>query len=605
MIRVLIYILLLALLAYGGMLIVQDPGHVTLTWHNEVIKAPAAALVGAIALAAIILWCLFRFVFGLPSFVRFAARQRRREKGYVALSRGLIAVGSGDGRTAGRAASQADRHLKNDPLAIMLRAQAAHMNKEAHAASAAFEQLAQRDDTRVLGLRGLHADAVRRGDEDAARHFADAAHRAAPLPWSAQAVLEHRASDGDWERALATVESSLAARLIDKETGERQRAVLETAIAYDKEQAAPEAALTLARAAMKRAPDLAPAIVIVARLLTRRGAIRKASKIIERAWPRCQHPDVAQAYLDVRPGDSTQDRLARAKTLMGIASFDPVSRTTVARAALGNKDFATSRDAMAPLIAEGKHPTVRQCMLMAELEEAEHGDMGLWREWLARASRAPLDPAWIADGIVYDYWAPASPTTGRLDAFQWQVPAERLGPAMDSMPVPQRRETSLPPPPAALVHHDVETGTPQEETSPAPSSIASPQEKTQVEPPPVAPPVPPPASQYAAAGLSDTNVRAAVGAALPETRPSADDTPGRSAHTEATERVDPHAFGDQESVPRITLPPETVAEQRNPEVERSLFHRRLAAESEAQAERADKVRSANGATSLSGWWITT
>ena len=32
----------------------------------------------------------------------------------------------------------------------------------------------------------------------------------------------------------------------------------------------------------------------------------------------------------------------------------------------------------------------------AELEEAEHGDNGLWREWLARASRAALDPAWMA-----------------------------------------------------------------------------------------------------------------------------------------------------------------------------------------------------------------
>ena len=44
------------------------------------------------------------------------------------------------------------------------------------------------------------------------------------------------------------------------------------------------------------------------------------------------------------------------------------------------------------------------------------------REWLARAVRAPRDPAWTADGIVSDEWEPLSPVTGRLDAFEWKVP---------------------------------------------------------------------------------------------------------------------------------------------------------------------------------------
>ena len=65
---------------------------------------------------------------------------------------------------------------------------------------------------------------------------------------------------------------------------------------------------------------------------------------------------------------------------------------------------------------------------MAEIEEGEHGDLGRVREWLARAIRAPRDPAWVADGYVSDAWAPASPVTGRLDAFTWQVPDEDLAP---------------------------------------------------------------------------------------------------------------------------------------------------------------------------------
>ena len=67
-------------------------------------------------------------------------------------------------------------------------------------------------------------------------------------------------------------------------------------------------------------------------------------------------------------------------------------------------------------------------MLMAELEEAETGDRGRAREWLARAVRAPRDPAWTADGVVLEKWAPVSPVTGRIDAVEWKVPVAELAP---------------------------------------------------------------------------------------------------------------------------------------------------------------------------------
>ena len=449
MIRLFFFFVMLGLIAWGGVYFVEHPGHISMNWFGYQLETSAALLVIAIAVAAIILWIVFRVIVGLPSLVAYSARQRRREKGYDALSRGLVAVHSGDARTAVRASAQATRQLSNDPLALMLRAQSAQLNGDSHAAILAYQELAQREDTRVLGLRGLHAEADRRGDDEAAHHFAAAAHKAQPLPWTAQAQLAHHSTTGDWEQALRTVEAALAIKQLDKETGERQRAVLETAIGQDKEMSAPDAALSLARAAMKRAPDLVPAVVLAARVLSRRGDIRKASKLIEKAWPNCPHPDVAQAYMDVRPGDSTTDRLSRARTLMGLSTFEPIGRQTVARAALANTDYAAAREAMEPLVGEGRRPTVKMCLLMAELEEAEHGDHGLWREWLARASRAVLDPAWMADGNVYEEWGPISPTTGRLDAFQWQVPIERPGTVMDALP-PRREPTLAAPAQASL-----------------------------------------------------------------------------------------------------------------------------------------------------------
>jgi HemY protein len=67
---------------------------------------------------------------------------------------------------------------------------------------------------------------------------------------------------------------------------------------------------------------------------------------------------------------------------------------------------------------------------MARIEGEQYGHTGRVREWLARAVNAPRDPAWTADGVVSDRWAPVSPVTGALDAFRWRVPVEEHGGAL-------------------------------------------------------------------------------------------------------------------------------------------------------------------------------
>ena len=48
-------------------------------------------------------------------------------------------------------------------------------------------------------------------------------------------------------------------------------------------------------------------------MLSARGDLRKALRLLEAAWKIMPHPDLAAAYLNARPGDSALDRLARYK----------------------------------------------------------------------------------------------------------------------------------------------------------------------------------------------------------------------------------------------------------------------------------------------------
>jgi uncharacterized protein HemY len=336
--RALAFLALLALAAFGAVWIADRPGTVTVVWNGyQIGTSLAVALVGVIAAAIVLglLWAIVRGVIGLPEALVRGSAERRRAKGLSALSRGMVAVGSGDPLAARRYAGDAERLLGTEPLTLLLKAQAAQISGDRDAAESAFQRMVDDPETRVLGLRGLFVEARRREDETAARAYATEAARLAPsVTWANEALLEAQSADGDWAAALETIERRSSLGLIDKAAARRQRAVLLTAIAGEREAGEPELATERVLQAVKLAPDLVPAACIAGRLLARRGDVKKAARIVEAAWKANPHPDLAKVYLGLRPGDSVRDRLARAEVLAKLSVWDPESRLALGQAAL-------------------------------------------------------------------------------------------------------------------------------------------------------------------------------------------------------------------------------------------------------------------------------
>src|SRR5438876_352684 len=461
MIRVIIYLIVLAALAYGAVWLAERPGEVAITWQGEHIDTSvmvAAAAVVAVAVAAVLVWSILRAIMQAPHAIARYRRERRGQRGYRAVSRGLIAVGSGDARSAQKFTAEALRIAPREPLTLLLTAQSAQLSGDRDAAVATFQEMAARDDTRVLGLHGLFVEAQRRHDHAAALGFAEEAARHDSTPvWAAQAVLEFRCVAGDWTGALERLDRNLKRKLIDRRTYRRQRAVLLTAQAQALAASEPARAAALAREAAKLAPDLVPAAALAGRLLGEAGERRKASRIIERAWRVNPHPDLAAAYAALRPGDSARQRLSRVEALAAKRPADAEAALAVARAALDAQEFSVARSALAPYTAS---PHKRVAAAMAELEMAQ-GDEGRAREWMARALNARRDPAWTADAFVSDHWLPISPVSGRLDAFEWKDPlaGEHHGPVIEHRAEP-------PPPPATIATRDVTRARAAGDTSP-------------------------------------------------------------------------------------------------------------------------------------------
>lgn len=427
--RIILRFMVLAAIAAVFAWFADRPGVISVDWMGYRIEASlgVALLALALLLAVVwLLWSLIRRILGAPGSLTGYFRGRRARRGHQALSRGLVAVAAGDAGAARRHAQLASRLLNDDPLSRLLEAQSAQLEGDHRRVRSMFEAMADEPETQLVALRGLYAEARQAGDETEARKIAERAYGLNQgLGWASTAVLSARALERDWPAVLSALDSRSRTGLLDQDGYRRKRAAVHAAQAVTAEDADQGAALDLANKALKLEPGLVPAAVVGARVLIAQGSLRKATKVLEKAWATNPHPDLAEVDAHARSGDAPLDRLKRIQDLLKVSPGGEEGAVALARAAIDARDWSLARQALQPFAAE--RPRTRVCTLMAEIEEGDLGDRGRAREWLARAVRAPRDPLWIGDGFFSETWLPVSPATGEIGVFVWKAPPEALG----------------------------------------------------------------------------------------------------------------------------------------------------------------------------------
>ena len=338
--------------------------------------------------------------------------------------------------------------------------------------------------TRLLGLHGLYIEAQRRADIATAQLYAEEAARHAQVPaWAGQAVLEFRCVTGDWAGALERLDRNMKSGLIDKASYQRQRAVLLTARALASEEMDRDRAKADVLEAVKLAPRWCLPPCSPARLLGEAGELRKAGRIIEAAWRANPHPDLAEGYAHLRPGDSARERLAR----------DPVAGREVARqhrGRTGGRPRGARRAGVRHRPASAGAARRRADAAGGGVDGRTRGERAQRRGPRARMDGRALhgrrDPAWTADGFVSQRWLPISPVTGRLDAFEWKDPLSGLDrdrPVIEAGPDPDAT-VNVPATVERRPAHETPLDLAVEKPAPAPPRAEEPRAEPVIEPPP-------------------------------------------------------------------------------------------------------------------------
>ncbi len=427
MLRFLFILVLVVVAALASAWVFARPGTVDLVWLGYQIRIDMRLLLGVLALLLLLYsvgLLIVRRLWRSPRDLKSGWINSKRRRGYRALTQGMVAVAAGDPDEARKWSKRAGDLLDNPPLTLLLAAQAATLDGDEQAAKRYFHVMLEQPETRFLGLRGLVQISLRRGDEEAALDYVKEAYDIRPnTPWVLDALFDLAERRGRLEEAVRALDEAKRRKALPRDDVDRKRAVLlfEEAVQAEQKKEHGEA-IDRAKRALKLAPDLIPAVVLLSDALVASARQKDAERALRRAWALNPHPDLYAAWKRTRPSAEPPD--SRKKSLLRLVSGQPEhveTRLVLAEAALETGDWAESRSELQT--AEDKSADARVAELLARLEQAEHGDAAAARSWLETAAGRPASPSWSCNVCHHeaDGWTPRCPACGSFDSLRWRA----------------------------------------------------------------------------------------------------------------------------------------------------------------------------------------
>ena len=433
-IKIVVFLGLVVAVTFGASYLLELDGGVRIVMAGiELNLTPMKAVIGFVLLVLLV-WLLLKLTALLIAVLKFINGdetaisryfdRNRQEKGYRALTEGMMALASGDGNTAMSRASKAERYLKKPELTTLLTAQAAELAGNRAKAEEAYKRLVAHKDTRFVGVRGILRQKLADGDTDTALKLAETAFGLKPAhPEIQDILLQLQTQKADWVGARATLNAKLKHGTLPRDVHKRRDAVLALSEARDvAEEGKDIAARETAIEANRLSPQLVPAAVMAAHSYIEQGNKRHATRVIRKAWDAQPHPDLAAAFAAIEPDESPAQRLKRFGKLIKAKPDHRESRLLEAEMHIANEDFPAARRALGDLVE--RDPDARVLTVMAAIERGEGAPDAVVKGWLARALTAPRGPQWICNKCqhIHANWVPACENCHAFDTLEWKSP---------------------------------------------------------------------------------------------------------------------------------------------------------------------------------------
>lgn len=436
LVKIVFFVTLVAALAFGGTYLLESEGGVQIAFLGKQITLSPLKAVIALIVLLLAAWLILKILSLLAAVAKFLLGdetalsryfdRNRERKGFEAMSEGMMALASGEGRVAMSKAAKAEKYLRKPELTNLLTAQAAEMTGDKRKAQEVYKRLLTNERTRFVGVNGMLKHKLEEGDTGTALKLAEKAFALKPKHVETQdTLLQLQAQTEDWTAARKTLSAKLKHGAIPRDVHKRRDAVL--ALSEAKGIFAIEAtdeARAAAIEANKKSPDLVPAAVMASDELIHQGKARQAAKVLRTAWNAQPHPDLAAAFARVAPNETPAQRLKRFAGFVKAKPGHPETKMLMSELHIAAEDFPSARRALGDLVENA--PTARSMTLMAAIERGEGAEDVVVRSWLTRALTADRGPQWVCDKCqsIHAAWEPVCSNCSAFDTLSWRSLAQ-------------------------------------------------------------------------------------------------------------------------------------------------------------------------------------
>ena len=432
--RILIFMAVLMATTFGMSFLMESQGGVVIEYGGiELNLKPLQATLLMICLL-ITAWFLLKLIgllIAVAHFIngdetalsRYFDRNRER-RGFEALSSGLMALASGDGREAMVAARKAGRLLKRPDLTNLVLAQAAVASGDKKTATEAYKILLQDPKTRFVGIHGLLKQKLQEEDFETALKLVTRAFALKPKHLETQdTLLKLQAGQKDWAGVRKTLNAKLKHGSLPRDVHRRRDGVFMLSQARELHAAGKlDASHAKAVEANKLTPGLVPGAILTAQGYIEKDKPKLAAKILRAAWSIEPHPELAAGFAAIVSNETPTECLVRFSALTKIAPSHPETKMLLAELNIAAEKFDQARLEMGDLASAD--PTMRSLTIMAVIERGEGGGDQSVREILTEALSAQRDPQWVCDncGNISHEWEPVCVNCETIDSVSWKRP---------------------------------------------------------------------------------------------------------------------------------------------------------------------------------------
>ncbi|MBN9565075.1 MAG: hypothetical protein J0G29_03130 [Alphaproteobacteria bacterium] len=414
-------LIFLALITGLSIWISQYPGTFEVTWFGYQIVLPAYSFMMLLIFLVGVIYFLLSLKFRWKIFrIKrcFKSQERQSLKAENLMLEGLAAIASRDVSRAQKIFTKLSNVQTSSPLGLLFSAQMAMLKKDDAQVDIVFQKMLSLPQTQFIGLRGLASQHVARGEFQAAREMVMSILKQNPRSlWALEAAFDLNVRMKAWADARQSLKQLAKYHPIPDIAHKEALVLFE--LADLSKITNPEQAEQLIAKAYRLDPGVPTIALSYASLLQDQGALRKASKILEKAWKHNQHPELAIAFMNTE--DEPLKKFQLMQHLFDLASSSWEAKRLYAQAAMDAELWGMARPHLEQLLEE--HPTHKVFQVFASLEE-KLGNVKEMRKLLARAAQEALpDPEWVcqACGKRSHQWSTTCNYCFAFDTYEWTI----------------------------------------------------------------------------------------------------------------------------------------------------------------------------------------